>query len=115
MRVESDSALATSACVRSDSSTAPKRWALAVPRSVTSAPRRCSSMRISARTSSNRVSMTSFFAARSAWTPVVTAVVAVPSCSRLSTADCSSAARTAASRSTPERWAISAIAASMAS
>ena len=59
--------------------------------------------------------MTSFLAASSACTPVVTALVAVPSCSRLSTADCSSAARTAASRSAPDRCAISAIAASMAS
>ena len=67
------------------------------------------------RTSSRRVSMTSFFAARSACTLVVTVLVAVPSCSRLSTADCSSAARTAASRSAAARAASSAIAASMAS
>ena len=61
--------MATSAWARSDSSTWPKRWALAVPSSLTSAPRRCSSARTSLRTSSRRVSMTSFFAARSACTP----------------------------------------------
>ena len=73
-----DSVAVISAWARSDSSTCPKRWALAVPSSLTSAPRRCSSVRTSPRTSSSRVSMTSFFAARSACTPLA----ADPSCSR---------------------------------